>query len=392
MELDFFEENIPYKIERNIIKINLYYFHNVYEDPVTGLSIKALNTIRSVIDPGSNFHCSLFDVNPKISANVDFNKIHKIYETLHGYFHFLKKTGFQRPMRPVKDYNGLCIRFGNVELRLINNYMLNRDSLYEALKDVLKNYDNSAYMKNNSSSGWFMKNPVDSIKGSIVNSGMYFDPSSSFDENKQVLDQYVDLNLRALSGAKIFNAMLDWACFLEKYNKQNFDVIGFDDFTFLSTIRDKNILIITPHAGNINTLYTTGDIFKIRNNMPNFILYAINSEVSLHPNRPSRHWKASFDRITQNIDSYLKSNKVNVFIAACGSYSVPLCYHVYCKYGIDSFCWGNLLNNLFGILDRRYKSMIGTASYLNLMYHRSSDLEIQYPMIEWNNIDGGTYN
>lgn len=398
IHFNYSETDSVYKMNGQKVVIN--YHALLHKEGAT----KSLSEIAKLCTPATLMYISLFEINPKFAIS-DYPKVFIVSNVIMMLFWFTQKRivmNITRPMRWIAKYSGFMLRSGLIEMALMNDYLVNKEKSHRYLVEVLKGYQDDKFMHNIKYTTPFRTDLIDNVKGGVVNAGIYYNPDAPLEENKQVLNKYVELNINALKVStgilKCFIFIEEWYGLGEKHAGRTLDLIGWDDQIFMNTIAGRKILFVTALADLVNDLYATGDIFKVRPGMPQFTIHALNADVSLYPERPGKHWLDSFEKICRQIDLYLascteKGSPVNFFTAACGSYAIPLCWYVYTKYGIDSICYGSYMDNFFGVMNRWYEDYIrdNKIEGIQKKYFRNSDLRKKYPKINWNFIDGAKY-
>jgi hypothetical protein len=289
----------------------------------------------------------------------------------------------------------LYVRYGNVELRVIESFIRRPNELFKGLEEVKKHIDSQDFMYGNRTTpkgSWFDSSDISfCLRKLITNAGFY----PSFNSNDCSLGKWCNMYLDALINSEYLfpyqqaypNFWVTQNLLLKKDKKISYQ--KFPDINkFYSFLADKKILFATPFSEQINDLYKTGNIFHLYKNkqLLHFEIKGIKADISTYPNRPHESWFESFQVLINRVDDAFKTSTPNVFFASCGCYGLPICNYVYKRYGCTSIYYGNHLNTLFGI--RQQCSEGWMLQERNLNNWANSNLS-QYKNI--NMIDGGRY-
>ena len=249
---------------------------------------------------------------------------------------------------------GFFGRYGNVELRVIESWLLNRDTIREVERKVCASINDEEYIrKGPTRKHWLSALDVEfNIRTLMTNAGFY-----CADEDDGSFETWCQSYYNALKNATAlmpypasyvnFFFIQDKLFSEGKYVKY----ISPPPHKFYEMLEDEDILFVTPFSDLINDQYESGRIFNLYKDLkiPNFKMKALPAYLSTYPNRPHSSWLETFNIIKQQIDDAFSQNEFTLFFASAGCYGMPLCDYVYSKYGCTSVYYGNHINTLFGI-------------------------------------------
>lgn len=292
----------------------------------------------------------------------------------------------------------LYLRYGIVELRVVESWLTNSPSIRDALRDILINIDSDDYIRRNFTlRDWLTAvNSEFNILKLMTNAGFYLTQGCSLDDAFDQVCTWAKMYFLGLSEANyLFPAPGAYPFFLETQH-QIYNATGKignyicfpDDQNFYKMIEGRNILFVTPFADSISENYRSGRIFNLYNDIEilPFKLTTIYSPLSTYPNRPDLSSKETLEKLKRRIDATFEINNIDLFTAACGCYGVLLCAYVHDKYRVSSVYYGNHMNTLFGV--RQQCSEDGLKGRINEESWVKSDLS-RIPGVSY--IDGGRY-
>jgi hypothetical protein len=271
---------------------------------------------------------------------------------------------------------GLYVRTGNVELRVLTNFLMGDlpDSSILELEDSCRLPKDLQLRKH-----WLDETDINlNIRQLMTNAGWF--PNQNFD--LQSLSEWNKRYSEALwNSTGLFRyAGLDfYEIFFEltklKNSGQGFNYLQFPaPRNFYRMLEGHNVLLVTPFATEIRELYESGDLFHLwlDFDLPPFTLTLIQSPMSIYPNRAGADWSDAFNQVTEKIDDSFSRNSHTLFFASSGCYGLPLCDFVHRRYSVASVYQGNWINYLFGIRQNATENQKGRR---NLALWRASSLE-----------------
>lgn len=331
--------------------------------------------------------------------NIDYNRIINIFVCIFKIFNsksLITETYINTNIN-FNEYanikNKLIIRTGVIELNAVY-YTLNSniELVKKSIKNILVNYDNEEYFYNNKPyTCWitrhFTENNVEtSIKKLITNAGFYFNKDLSVDKNYINLLNFCNLYVNAILKDNVIPFWSFLNCFMldilnKKKELNKINHIKIPDYNnYLSLFDNKSILLLTPFKEKIDKVYNSGNIYKLNKNknFENIKLYTIDAFITTYPNRKHNDFFETLDYYKNEIDNFLKLNKIDIFTCSVGCYGIILCDYVHSKYNITSFYNGHSINDLFGILSNR----CCVNDNFNFDLFEKSDLNLRYKNIE----------
>lgn len=138
------------------------------------------------------------------------------------------------------------------------------------------------------------------------------------------------------------------------------------------------------HSGNVHALWSaTGADVRLR------ALTCVEPPISVWPHRPHMDWSASFGSLVAACETAIRATQADVFMAACGSYGLPLVEEIHRRTGISCFYPGHVANMLFGIYTDTFRTLPFYNTHRSLPYWINGRLAEAYPEIA--GIDHGRY-
>ncbi|MFQ6538971.1 MULTISPECIES: hypothetical protein [Aphanothece] len=251
------------------------------------------------------------------------------------------------------------VRFGCVEMRVIDSYLRCRDKLFSVLEDIFNAKDVPAQVHRDSRSMSFLS--CDDIEWSLfrlmTNAGFYFS-FDSIDAAKNDLTRWCNRYLSSMLRGHVVSAPIAFPFLfgcqvaLWKSSAHAFSLCTYPTFDEIySLFRGQSVFIVSPLADLINMQASSGNHLRLFNDytIPDYELRALNAPVSIWPNRPSNGWTASFEKIRARIDAYISEHHPGVFVASCGCYGLPICDYVSEHYGLNVLYIGNAIHAFMGI-------------------------------------------
>jgi hypothetical protein len=271
---------------------------------------------------------------------------------------------------------GLYVRTGNVEMRVLKNFV--SGDLTEETVLELEGFPPLPKALGSRRS-WLDDQDINlNIRELMTNAGWYPDDNFKLDSLMDWGSRYLSAILNAdgifrNTGCDFYEMFFESKRLRE--SGRGFRYLRFPDYRmFYSMLEGHNVLFVTPFSNEIQSLYDTGNLFKIWRDfdLPNFSLTLIQAPMSIHPNRPNKDWTSSFKQIEEKIRDSFSQHPHSLFFASSGCYGLPLCDMVFRRFGVASVYQGNWTNFLFGIRQNSTESFEPEKRKLELW--RSSSL------------------
>lgn len=276
----------------------------------------------------SSFHDQAHTTYPDHWANVDF-----------------KTTG--------------VIRYGNVELRVLENFLTDKAKLRQAVSSICAANGNEKFMyQEGQASNFLAANDMEfNLRHLMTNAGMYIgtNPQASWDCIEFWCNSYAtaikQLPLACFPHAYPFFFNVQRSIWEETGIKKTY-VEHPTIFDFYRFAEGRKLLVVSPLATIILRQVESSNTCNLLKSMvlPPFDVETIEAPISTFPNRPHGSWLESFRALTDQIDSSFAKHPSAAFAASCGAYGLPLCDYVARKYSVPVFYVGNILHAYFGIL------------------------------------------
>ena len=291
-----------------------------------------------------------------------------------------------------------AFRFGNVELRALYSYLFESESnLYNSFEKFWVNRNNADYLysENTTRDNWLSSSDAEfNIKKLATNAGFY--PSESLDVAWQDFISFCHSYKQAIIQS---NSLLSQSEFYPYFFRQANEFFQKDSWkikimeapnlrAFYDSLAGKKVLFLTPFSEQINSIYKSGDIYRLFKNfnVSEFYLKAVPSAISTFPNRPHESFGNTSNLLISSIKRELDNNEYDIFISSCGAYGAEVTNFVRTHYSMGVCYQGNMTNTFFGIKQKsNEKFMIDRK---NLDHWRKSDLSSFTSM---SRIDGGRY-
>ena len=257
----------------------------------------------------------------------------------------------------------LC-RVGIVELDIIYQYKYNKNRLlleYSKYKNVLCDHKSNDIfdLKNKNSSYGSDDNEMKIIHDLLrvsTNAGFYI---TEKENDISILEYFIQNYLDAYNNCDGLFRCDGCLNIMFKLNEQivpNYTIYIEKDIYNL--INNKKILLISPFADQINYQVKSGNIQKLFKKESNIIInseiVALKTPITIFGNPVDNSWKDTFNKTCLKIKDYCNENDVDIVIASCGCYAMPICNYVYKKLNISSLCFGNAIHQLFGIMQNDF--------------------------------------
>jgi hypothetical protein len=251
------------------------------------------------------------------------------------------------------------LRYGNVELRVIENFLLAPDDLKAAIGKITKKWQSEGemYASSNASGTLIHDDPDWNLRRLMTNAGFYIgnDPDRAW----EILTEWATGYISA-----ICNSHLSWqntkSLFFPRIQQSLYQRFGYVPAyvqlpgvrRLYENIKGKDILFVSPLAHIVNDQASTGRLWKLYKNyeVPSFTVRAVPAWISTWPNRPHSDWSESFSVLRDSVRAAYRERPFEVFIASCGCYGLPITDFVRSEYGCPTIYIGHQSHKLFGIL------------------------------------------
>lgn len=253
------------------------------------------------------------------------------------------------------------LRYGLVELRVLENYLLEPERLQAACAQLVPALDSEELMYAPGAASNFLAadDVAWNVRMLMTNAGFYSEPDA--DSMWKSLSEWCQAYWEALAAAhwievptaypfaySIQSELLARRGKTPRYFRfpQPFDLYGF--------FADKRVCVASPLAGDIVDQYESGRLFDLflPRSIPRFSVCAVEAPVSTYPNRPGSSWSESFAALCRAVDEQFRTDPPDVFLAACGCYGLPICEYARKRHGAASIYLGNVTHAYFGILQQ----------------------------------------
>jgi hypothetical protein len=286
----------------------------------------------------------------------------------------------------------LYVRYGNVELRAVNSFISDHNSILKEIETIRENQASEDFMYAPARVRHWLdfSDTGFNLRKLMTNAGFYF---SNSDPNSTI-EHWVGAYLKGLAKADYWLTHDAYPFFFKTQGflyQQNNRVVPYIQFPprkdFYKSISGRKILILTPFADQINALADSGRIFKLYNDfeLDHFDILAIPADISTYPNRPHQSWSDTYEHLCRKIDSAFSTHSIDIFFASAGCYGIPVCSYVNDTFGCASIYYGHYINSLFGILTGPRQTPPLTQNLENWM---EGDLG---SFTNFSKIDGGRY-
>jgi len=254
----------------------------------------------------------------------------------------------------------LLVRWGIVELRVLDNFLHAPNQCFSALRSVSENLSDEQAMYFPNRAHWLSSEDFEfNLKALMTNAGFY--AGNSFRHTKEALVEWAYHYLHGVSDGILFPVPGGYPFFfgtkqtIYNWTKARPNYLNFPTpESFYISLSEKSILLVTPFAEQIQSAFSENKTFQLYKDLaiPNFRIKTIKAPISTYPNRPGSSWLESFRQLTAQIDYAFKQERFDLFFAAAGCYGIPLCHYAFKTFGCMSIYYGNHINTLFGILQR----------------------------------------
>jgi hypothetical protein len=358
--------------KKDIVYINAYYFIKKFPNDLSQLSAGLSSLMQGLNVDGYILSSSALNLeligDAEGFASLTQQEIDILKYIMVELFRLtpnLNKIDYFHENLPLPNFSEkkLFIRYGNVELRVIENFIRNKISLLD-IKSIISNINNSEFMyerKTEDMCKWLTAaDSLHNLKALITNAGFYL-PTEHADAATVGLSDlllWVSKYLKGLSIGSFFSYPGCYPFFfniqkhLFEQGKRDLEYVSFPSAQiFFQMLEGKTIVFVTPFKKLIDQMISEKRLEKlyVDFDINNINLITIQAPFSIFPTRPDDKWSSSYEKLTNKVDQAFQKDKIDIFMASCGCYGIPITTEVHQKYDCCSIYFGNYLNTLFGI-------------------------------------------
>jgi hypothetical protein len=282
-------------------------------------------------------------------------------------------------------------RYGNVELRVIENFLLDPDGLKQALQDVVEKCSDEAEMYElvKRSAKLEHDEPDFNLRRLMTNAGFYVGSEPEF--AWEVLSDWAERYISALRNSTLawhnshaFHYLRIQTALHEKYGTVPQYVERPSRQQIYGGMAGKEILFVSPLSHIVNDQISSGRIGMLYKNhaVPEFSARAIPAWISTWPNRPHKDWSETFGRMCDAVEASHRERPFEVFIASCGCYGLPICDFARSRFGCSTVYVGHGAHTLFGLFPNEESDEINPEMWTRGDLGRYANMD---------RIDGGRY-
>ena len=268
------------------------------------------------------------------------------------------RDGPQFPEYDVRHHSAL-LRYGNVELRVIQDYLLSSENLRTLTERVAQKWGSEPEMYAlNAASGVLAHDDPDwNIRRLMTNAGFYVgsDPNRAWDCLEDWVSRYISAicnshlvwaNTKALFFPRIQRSLYKTRAFVPRYVQLP------SVRRIYETMKDKDVLFVSPMAHIVNEQAASGHIWRLYKDydVPSFSVRAVPAWISTWPHRPHSDWSETFSAMCESVQTAYRERPFQYFVAACGCYGLPLADFVRTEFACPTLYIGHQAHKLFGIL------------------------------------------
>ena len=394
----FFENNI-----------NTYYFYLKFKNEnkiILDINENDVSEFINILNVQENsiivtYDKLYHDFNLTDHNDIDYNDIIHIFVLIFRIFNSKNKTiqGSFKDLRYLEIYNldlivnndpQLLLRTGIIEINVLNSFLFNDKEIIKKSIEIIINSNNDDMYLTKKKCWIVTYKDIDSvvsyIKKLMTNAGFYInnDKERAFICLEYFCNEYRNAILKC-------DYLFNWSflnCFSldllnDKKKTKTLKYFDCSDNGIYKLLNNKNILFLTPYKNQIDNIYKSGRIYKLRKtiNLENIKLYTIESFLTTYPNTKHEDFMETINYYFKSIDEIINNNEINLFTCSAGAYGLILCNYVYTKYKITSLYIGHDINRYFGICSNRIEN-IKLNNDFNFENFENSDLNLKYHNID----------
>ncbi len=348
-----------------------------------------------------NLHLSFRDA--AAAGEVDFTSIDVILSVIASYRRQVIRNMKLQIETPSKadihrydpNVHHALVRYGNVELRVLQNYLLDPATQHAALDGVLGRIDEDSFMYapkdvtgylGGHDFGW-------NLRRLMTNAGFYV--MRNPDRARGALTDWAERYAAALKNSYLvwnnnfypYFLKIELAFWIQSRILPRY-VRAPNVFAIYEALRAREVVFMSPLAHLAREQVESGRLHKLYLDyeVPPFSLRALDAWISTWPNKPHGDWSETFARLCDSVESAYAAAPFEIFIASCGCYGLPICDYVRTRFGCRVLYIGNFSHVLFGIRQAATRDFLNDR--VNAAMWLDSDLGC-YPNMD--RIDGGRY-
>lgn len=309
------------------------------------------------------------------STPAGMSDIHWLF--LHFHYHYQRLTdrvaetrcGFET--MAIGSAPALFARPGVVELRALRTVMEHDGTLAEMTREIAARQHEDAFMYAPwTSNDADAADPLWTIRMLMTNAGMYGDAATLERSLRDWAGRYRD-------GLRHSHELFNWWDYsmhghtvrlLAEQRGLHFDRLAPRLFPsteeFYRQMAGRRVLFVTPYAQAVEHTLRSGNIARIWKNLrpPPLTVRTAQAFVSTYPNAPHGSWRESFAALAARVDIAIVDHGIDLVIAACGCYGIPLLHHCRQRHDVSAVYFGNKLNMWFGVKQNAFADDYSAAN------------------------------
>jgi hypothetical protein len=268
---------------------------------------------------------------------------------------------------PNLEKHNAILRYGIVELRVIENYLRDPERLFSTMEELVRNPPNEEqmYKRGNPANAFDADDFEWNIRALMTNAGFY--PGDMPQTGRAVLADWCQRYSTALQENSLSTCAIACPAYLT-IQREYWETSGTlphyvrhpSTLEIYKLLEGHNVLFLSPLADAVNEQVRSGRVRHLYKDyrMPEFNLEAIPAWISTWPNRPHGDWSETFGRTCDAIDVAYRARPFDVFMSSCGCYGLPVSDHVRKTYGAKVIYLGNIANAYFGVVQQGTKGFV----------------------------------
>jgi hypothetical protein len=344
----FFENNI-----------NTYYFYMNFKNEnknILDITENEFSKFSNILNVDENSIIVTYDklyddFNLTEYNDVNYNEIIHIFVLIFRIFNSKNKSiqGSFNNSRYLEMYNidlitnnepQLLLRTGIIEMHALNSFLNNDKEIIKNSIEIIINSNNDDMYLTKKKCWIVTYKDIDSVvsyfKNLMTNAGFYInnDKDKSFICLEYFCNEYKNAILNC-------DYLFNWSflnCFSldlinEKKKGKKIKYFNINDSSIYKLLNNKNILFLTPYKNQIDNIYKSGRIYKLKIsiNLENINLYTIEAFLTTYPNKKHEDFIETVNYYFKSIDEIINNNQINLFTCSAGGYGLILCNYVYSK-------------------------------------------------------------
>lgn len=246
------------------------------------------------------------------------------------------------------------VRAGNLELRALSSFLFDRADTEEAAVNVVTMAENVDHIMSicGPNREWPYADAFINMARLHWKAGWY----APAKEAPHVLRDWADRYLAGLrSGSLLSTHSVEFSTLAPLTGAfAGVPMKRFDDRAFERALDQSRVLAVTAFAAEIDQSYKSGNLARFWSDVEADIqpksLVTLEPPMSAWPYRPHRNWSESFAALCDNVGEAIQEHDIDLLVASCACYGLPLADFVRRTYGIRVIYPGHVLNAAFGIL------------------------------------------